>query len=305
MIESPKACLSKNATETGSFHEIVMKPKVPPIKCQGIKTKLVPFILSNIKPNPNGRWIEPFLGSGVVLFNAAPKRAIASDINPHIINFYQEIIEEKITPKIVRKFLEKNGEKLRTIKDFYYEMRDRFNETGDPLIFLFLNRCCFNGMIRFNSKGKYNVPFGHKPNRFRKAYVTKIVNQVKWVQELLKNKEIIFKCRDWKETLEKAQEEDFVYLDPPYFGRHVDYYNSWTEKNALDLVEWTKTTTSGFALSMWKQNKYRKNTFIDENWNEFEIKTNSHFYFVGPTEDLRNKMEEALIIKPGRLTYEE
>ena len=59
-----------------------------------------------------------------------------------------------------------------------------YNTEKSPLDFLFLNRACFNGLIRFNRKGEFNVPFGHKPERFSKAYITKIVNQVEWVAKL-------------------------------------------------------------------------------------------------------------------------
>ena len=102
-----------------------------------------------------------------------------SDSNPHLINFYNSVVSGKIDGFKVRKFLELHGEILsRCGQDFYYEVRERFNETHEPLDFLFLNRSCFNGMIRFNRKGDFNVPFGHKPQRFSKAYITKIVNQV-------------------------------------------------------------------------------------------------------------------------------
>ena len=66
---------------------------VPPIKCQGIKTRLIPFILGNISWEGSGRWVEPFLGSGVVLFNVAPQYALISDVNPHIIAFYKALYD--------------------------------------------------------------------------------------------------------------------------------------------------------------------------------------------------------------------
>ncbi|HEY9896851.1 MAG TPA: DNA adenine methylase, partial [Candidatus Sericytochromatia bacterium] len=126
-----------------------MHVKVPPIKCQGIKTKLVPFILSQIQwvEAAQSKWIEPFLGSGVVAFNLAPKRSLLTDTNQHLIAFYQSIQTDDINRKIVAEFLQDQGDRLLIIgADYYYEVRDRFNRSASPLDFLFLNRSCFNGV---------------------------------------------------------------------------------------------------------------------------------------------------------------
>lgn len=280
--------------------KIIYHVKIPPIKCQGIKSKLINFITSNVSWNDNGCWIEPFLGSGVVLFNVNPERAIVSDKNPHLINFYKSIQEKKITPSIVRAFLESEGEKLlERGEDHYYEVRERFNQYGNSLDFLFLNRSCFNGMMRFNKKGFFNVPFCRKPERFRQAYVTKIVNQVQWVSEIMEGKDWTFKHCDWTETIALATSKDFIYLDPPYIGRHTDYFDSWKDEDAELLATITRNSPAGFALSMWKENKYRKNEHLDKCWSGLVERTMSHFYHVGATEALRNAVEEGLIIKPG------
>ena len=288
------------------FPKIISKVRVPPIKCQGIKTKLINFITSNIKWKGTGIWLEPFMGSGVVTFNATPKKAVLADVNPHIINFYKAIQKNEITPSSMRKFLNFHGEKLsktgKSTDSYYYTIREKFNENYDPKFFLFLNRSCFNGLIRFNSKGKFNTPFGRKPTRFSKSYITKIVNQIDWVQKVIKLNDYVFKCSDWKPIVENLTDKDFVYVDPPYYGRHDTYFNKWSEKKALELVDWSKSTRSGFAISLWLQNRHRKNTFISENWNNCMIRTNTHYYFLGSTEDKRSKMEEALIIKPGYAT---
>jgi DNA adenine methylase len=273
---------------------------VPPVKCQGIKTKLIKFISQSISWNGKGKWVEPFLGSGVVLFNICPDRALVSDTNKHIIQIYQDIQSNKITPSIVRDFLEDNSNKLlKDGQEYYNFIRSRFNETGSALDLIFLNRSCFNGIMRFNSKGKYNVPFGHKPERFRKAYITKIVNQVKWVSDIIRSRDWQFKAVDWRETLSLAEKNDFVYLDPPYIGRHTDYFNNWTEKDAIELSEYSRKLNCGYALSMWLENKYRKNDHIENHWNNLEIKSFAHFYHVGSKESLRNEMQEALAIKPS------
>jgi len=274
--------------------------KVPPIKCQGIKTKLVSFIFKNIVWNGLGRWVEPFLGSGVVLFNLAPKRALAADNNPHIISFYHAVQKRSITALEVKSFLEKEGLLLQHRgQEYYYEVRDRFNSYHNPLDLLFLSRACFNGVMRFNKSGEFNVPFNHKTNRFSKSYITKIVNQVKWVSETISGKDWQFICADWRDTFQACEEQDFAYLDPPYFGRHTDYVGCWSKQEMLKLVDAIKLLPCGYALSLWKKTAYRTNTLIDEYFSNHIVSTFSHDYFVGPTTDLRHEIEEALIIKSG------
>ncbi len=283
---------------------VPQKVIVPPIKCQGIKTKLVPFIMQSIVWDGKGRWVEPFLGSGVVLFNVNPRNALIADTNPHIIAFYKGIYDGSITPALVRHHLETEGELLlktyRTDREsHYYVIRERFNKNGDPLDFLFLSRSCFNGMIRFNKFGKFNVPFCRKPDRFRPAYITKIVNQVKAVKKIMHGKDWEFKVADWRDSLADVEATDFVYLDPPYIGRHTDYFSQWTDRDAEDLALAAQSLPGGFALSMWQENRYRVNSHLADCWSGNVVRTMSHFFHVGPTEALRNSIIEALVIKNG------
>jgi DNA adenine methylase len=275
--------------------------QVPPIKTQGIKSKLVPFILANLAWEGKGRWIEPFMGSGVVLFNSGAKRMLGADSNRHIINLYRAIRDDEVNPESVRRFLRAEGEQLRTNgESHYYLIRQRFNETGDPLDFLFLNRSCFNGVMRFNKKGGFNVPFCRKPERFAQALVTKIANQVAALQRLLRSsREVEFAAQDWRATLASAGPDDFVYMDPPYVGRHTDYFNQWSETDAVDLAKAAAQLPCGFALSMWLENRFRRNDHIERDWHNVVMRTRSHFYHVGSTESLRNEMTEALVIRPG------
>jgi DNA adenine methylase len=278
------------------------KVGVPPLKCQGIKTKLVKFIAENVLWSGKGKWIEPFLGSGVVLLNIQPERALATDSNVHLIRLYQDIQSGRLNEMIAQQFLEDMGEQLKHKgEELYYEIRHRFNKQPNTLDFLFLNRSCFNGVIRFNSKGEFNTPYGHKPERFRQAYITKIVHQITWVRRTLKTRDWQFKVQNWKETLSNVSPDDFVYLDPPYIGRHTDYYNGWSEDEAIALAHTAKTLPCGFALSMWFENKYRKNEHLLRYWDGLTIKTFSHFYHVGSKESLRNEMIEALVIKPSHV----
>ncbi len=274
-----------------------MAVKVPPLKCQGIKTKLVEWIKDHSVLANEGTWIEPFMGSGVVGFNVRPKRAVFADVNPHIINFYNAIKEGKITAGIAKDFLEKEGGLLQARgEDYYYEVRQRFNTDGNPLDMLFLNRACFNGVMRFNKKGAFNVPFGHKPERFAKAYITKIMNQIKYVTQATSQYDWQFVYADFRKTIPSASEGDFIYCDPPYMGRHVDYFNSWSEQDEKELYSLVGATPAKFILSTWHSNQYRTNPAIEEYAYRFTILTREHFYHVGASEQNRNPMLEAIIL---------
>ena len=273
-----------------------MKVLVPPIKCQGIKTKLVKWIAETRQWDNNGIWIEPFMGSGVVGFNLKPRNALFCDTNPHLIAFYQGINSGTITPIVVREFLESEGTQLaKHGADYYYEVRKRFNAEKAPLDFLFLNRACFNGLIRFNRKGEFNVPFGHKPQRFSKAYITKIVNQVDWVAKRASLSDWKFLHQGFHITLSHAMETDFIYCDPPYAGRHTDYFNTWDETHEKSLYASLRATRARFMLSTWHSNQHRENPTIPTFWSEFNVITREHFYHVGAKESNRKPMLEALV----------
>lgn len=269
---------------------------VPPIKIQGIKTKLVSFIREHSLLSEQTVWIEPFMGSGVVGFNIAPSAAIFADTNPHIIAFYNQIKEQKITSYIVKQFLEEEGEKLsKGDSSYYYEVRERFNQNHAPLDFLFLNRSCFNGMIRFNREFAFNVPYGHKPQRFSKAYITKIANQVAHVEHLLREHDWSFLCQSFEDTIRLADEASFIYCDPPYIGRHVDYYDSWDEEAELRLRRALIASKAPFMLSTWDHNAHRNNEYLEQIWDFCHKITQEHFYYVGAKEINRNSVTEALL----------
>ncbi|MDR2562205.1 MAG: Dam family site-specific DNA-(adenine-N6)-methyltransferase [Holophagales bacterium] len=269
---------------------------IPPIKCQGIKTKIVPLILSHVANLKYGRWLEPFMGSGVVGLNVLSKCSLFSDLNPHVINFYLALKHRYITPEIAKGFLEQEGNKLEAVgEDHYYEIRERFNQSGSPLDFLFLSRSCFNGMIRFNSKGKFNVPFCKKPNRFARSYITKIINQIANFQKAINVNCWDFHCQDFEKIIEQANATDLIYCDPPYLGRHVDYFDSWSKNDEFRLFKVLSTTKAKFILSTWHSNQYRTNDSLKSFWGEFYIVTQQHFYHVGAKEQNRVPMLEALI----------
>ena len=273
-------------------------PLVPPLKCQGIKTKLVSAIDQIASSFSYQRWIEPFCGSCVVAFNMQPKRALLCDTNPHIIGLYLEVQNETLTPRIVRSFLAEQGAILEIRgKEYFYEVRKRFNEQPNSLDFLFLNRSCFNGIMRFNGSGKFNVPFGHKPRRFSKAYVTKICNQVRRIGVVSRDNDWVFAVADFRATICQAAPGDLLYCDPPYAGRHADYFNRWSDRDESELGRLLREGSSRFILSTWYSNRHRTNLSIAENWTAAGINVvkRDHFYHVGASENLRNPMIEALV----------
>ncbi len=281
-----------------------MQVIVPPIKSQGIKTKLVPWINDLILQSGidirHANWIEPFFGTGVVGINTpVGGNRIVGDTNPHIINFYNAVMNGKVTPHNMRVYLEQANELLSHADEngyaYYREVKDRFNTEHDPFDFIFLSRAGFNGMMRFNRRGQWNIPFCKKPNRFAPAYITKICNQVEKVQRVIRRHHWEFNNVPFIETIQRAQAGDIIYCDPPYYGRYVDYYNGWTEDDEVALFEALQNTPAHFILSTWHHNEYRDNDMMARLWNNFNVETKEHFYHGGGHIENRHAMIEALV----------
>ena len=181
--------------------------------------------------------------------------------------------------------------------NYYIKMRNEFNKNGDPLFFLFLNRSDFNGMIRFNRSGNFNVPFCQKPDRFSKAYITKICNQVAAASSVIQERDWTFISCPWQETFKTANSNDYFYLDPPYIGRDTSYVGEWPESEAIELSEKAHETKANVCLSMWKENEFRKNNHLFDYWADFSWFEQDHFYHIGAKESNRHPMIEVLAIK--------
>lgn len=272
---------------------------IPPIKSQGIKTKLVPWIME-IVPKVSGRWIEPFVGTGVVAFNSGFKKAILNDANPHVINFYKSIQQQEITATKMKHYLEQEGKLLSKANENGYEhyrkVRERFNKEFSSYDFIFLSRAGFNGMMRFGKKGNWNIPFCKKPDRFAQAYITKISNQVNAVSKVIQSEpNWVFYNKSFADIIPLAAENDVIYCDPPYYGRYVDYYNGWTEQDEKLLFHLLNATKAKFILSTWHHNDWRENEMINKYWNKFNIVTKDHFYHSGGNIENRRTIVEALV----------
>lgn len=195
----------------------------PFIKWAGGKSQLLNEI-RKLYPKSVDRYCEPFVGGGAVLFdilkNFQPKEVLINDINSQLINTYIQIRDNmnyviESLSKIQELYLHLDLEKR---KEYYYKQRDRFNEgiaffniqkSEMAVLFIFLNKTCFNGLYRVNKKGSFNVPMG--------AYKNPMIcdeKNLRNVSHLLKNVKI--SCGDYKNCKNFIDTDTFVYIDPPY-----------------------------------------------------------------------------------------
>jgi len=160
-------------------------------------------------PESFNTYIEPFLGGGAMFLKLSPSKALLSDLNPELINTYSVIRDN---PKEVEK-------RLRALqgqhdKDFYYEIRAKKyrGKIERAVQFLYLNRTCWNGLYRVNLQGQFNVPIGTKEK------VVLDTDDFVATSNILKNA-LLMSC-DFEETIERAREGDFIFVDPPYTVQH-------------------------------------------------------------------------------------
>ncbi|MCO6524768.1 MAG: Dam family site-specific DNA-(adenine-N6)-methyltransferase [Candidatus Schmidhempelia sp.] len=153
--------------------------------------------------------IEPFVGAGSVFLNTNYERYILADINQDLISLFKTI---KRSPQ---KFI--NDAKLLFIKNnnqesAFYQFRQLFNQSKDPyersLLFLYLNRHCFNGLCRYNNSGEFNVPFG----KYQKIYFPE--KEIIFFSE--KAKKAKFICTNYHKVMQQAKKGSVIYCDPPY-----------------------------------------------------------------------------------------
>ncbi len=185
----------------------------PFLKWVGGKRQLMPSIVELLPQNIKElNYFEPFIGGGAVLFHLQPKNALISDFNIELINVY-ETIKNNLSELITDLKKHENN------PDYFYKIRslDRTEEfkkltsVERASRIIYLNKTCFNGLYRVNSAGEFNAPFGRykSPN---------IVNEpiLKAVHKYLNSNNIILRSGDYANVLTEANENSFVYLDPPY-----------------------------------------------------------------------------------------
>lgn len=238
----------KNNTSSTNFQQ--MKPI---IKYRGGKSKEIPQLIPHV-PQFSGRYIEPFFGGGAMFFHLEPNRAIINDINARLMNFYRTVQQDyQSLSKELSKLevlynenraafdeLKKQHPDVRVDdanESLYYRLRDMYNgiipsEYSDATLYYYINKTAYSGMIRYNAKGEYNVPYGRYKN-----FNTKIITEAH--HNLLCRTEIY--NGDYLKIFNLAQSDDFIFLDPPYdcifsdYG-NVEYRDGFNEKSHRQLA---------------------------------------------------------------------
>lgn len=267
------------------YRQILVSPK-PFVKWAGGKRQLIPILNENL-PETFGTYFEPFLGGGALLFHMLTERngqkCSISDLNADLILSYATV-RDRIDELIASL---KNHEKKyqKDSKSYYYSIRES-NPRGEiekTSRLLFLNRTCFNGLYRVNSKGKFNVPLGKYTN-------PNIVNEenLRSVSNFLQSNKISIQCRDFQKVLRDAKKGDLVYFDPPYqpiseTANFTSYTNKDFTKDDLERLAKicinldakgcnvllsnsdSKLVADMFSEKPWKVSKIQANRSINSN----------------------------------------
>ncbi|HJW19449.1 MAG TPA: Dam family site-specific DNA-(adenine-N6)-methyltransferase [Candidatus Nitrosotalea sp.] len=210
-------------------YQLISDPK-PFVKWAGGKRQLLPVITSHI-PSKFERYFEPFLGGGAVFFSLVAKERKAkwfiSDLNSDLALSYVTIRDR--VKELVLSLENHAANYTKNQSSYYYKVREANpkNEIDKVSRLIFLNKTCFNGLYRVNSKGKFNVPVGRyvNPNIVNKENLFE-------VSRVLQSKDISIKCQDFEDALKGVGHEDFVYLDPPYQPvSTTSSFTSYTDSN--------------------------------------------------------------------------
>ncbi len=236
--------------------------EAPVLRWAGSKKKLVPD-LQLASPIKYARYIEPFVGSGVLFLALCPSKAILADINPHLIQAYRLIASD---PYDVWSFLKK----MPASEEFYYELRtvnwEGLNELERAARFVYLNRYCFNGVYRTNLKGQFNVARG-SGNLGIPAWEV-----FSTFSDRLKNASIFHS--DFEMIIDKAKKDDFIYLDPPYLeegkrDRGEYGFGNFSEDDLGRLVETVKRADRRGAKVLFS---YTAASSIHEEFDGWQVK---------------------------------
>lgn len=300
-----------------------MKEAKPFLKWAGGKTQLINDI-KKVLPKEFTKYkfnyIEPFVGSGAVLFwmlNNFPKieKAIINDINADLTNTYKVISHSPFELiSILNQFqneyhsLEDNSE---IKKEYYLEKRENFNSrkfsnTEQAAFFIFLNRTCFNGLYRVNKNNFFNVPIGS----YKKPTICDAEN-ILAVSESLKKVEIL--TGDYQQTLDFAERSALFYFDPPYKPlSKTSSFNSYSKDNFNDdeqirLRDFCKKLDSlnhyWILSNSDLKGKDINDNFFDDLYSDFNIQRVEAKRSINANPEKRGKLTELLITNRTNIEY--
>lgn len=285
----------------------------PFIKWVGGKSQLLEEI-SEKYPLKIEKYCEPFVGGGAVLFDVLskfqPKEVLINDINKELINTYYQIknnCESLIFQLSEIQSIYKNHTTEEN-KEFFYEKRNRYNiikvneneqeNLEKAALFIFLNKTCFNGLYRVNSKGLFNVPYNNA-----KSPLLCDEENLRNCSALLQN--VVMKVGDYKECKSFIDNKTFVYIDPPYrpltqtaaFTSYSE--NGFTDKEQIELGNFISEISNKGALVL-ASNSDPKNSdvndnFFDDLYSQFEIERVSASRMINSNAKKRGAINELLI----------
>lgn len=287
----------------------------PFLKWAGGKSQLINDIekaLPKDISNDKFTYIEPFVGSGAVLFwmlNNFPnlKKAVINDINEDLINTYKTIDSRPKELISILQILQNEFHGLEgqdeAKKEYYYSKRELYNtrkeeQSGQAALFIFLNRTCFNGLYRVNRKNEYNVPMGS----YKRPTICDTEN-ILAVSKALHRVEIL--CGDYEETLNFADNNTLFYFDPPYkplsetssFNSYAkDEFNDAEQIRLRDFCHKLDALNHTWILSNSDvKGKDENDNFFDELYADFKIERVDAKRSINANPEKRGLLKELLI----------
>lgn len=269
----------------------------PFVKWAGGKRQLLNDI-KRLMPKQYEQYFEPFIGGGAVLFEIAPKTAIISDMNKELITTYKVFKSEIQFNQLLLRLdeYEKNHNEV-----YYYKVREQdrdadFSQLSDVEVsarFIYLNKACFNGLYRVNSKGFFNVPFGKKE-------VLKTYNKenLESIHQYFVNNDVEIYLQDFEKTIASAKKGDFVYFDPPYDT--IENKNSFTAYNENIFDRDSQIRLSNTFKELDKKGVYvmlsnHNTSFIQSLYKGFNIHIVNATRMINSKSSERGPIEEVLI----------
>ena len=242
-----------NSINNLQVDEKPFKPLKPIVKWSGGKKDEIKEILKYIPSYET--YIEPFVGGGALYFHLEPKKSVISDVHVDLIDFYKALKEGKHME--IYKFMQEN----KNDEETYYKVRsiEPKNSLENAQKFYYLRKTCFRGMMRYNKKGEFNIPYGRYKNcNFDDLLEMRYVN-------VLKNSEIL--CKDFEKIFEKYNNSsNFMFLDPPYDSEFTDYgYCKFGQEEHKRLAECFKKTKIKCLMVIGKTQ------FIQELYNDYIV----------------------------------